>query len=89
MGCPFYAMAKDDPPAVDEDIAFVQDPFDMQTRAPALFEFFLKGLKEIQNKITGTEPKPGEVTPVKPVVKPVVVPKPPEPVKPKKPDVPR
>ncbi len=78
--------------AIEEVIRSLDNPFDVQTRAPQLIKLFLKGLEEIKEQLKLKE-KPVEEAKAQPVaaqpaeaLKPVI--KPPEPPKPKKLDIP-
>jgi hypothetical protein len=77
-------------PGAEEVIRSLDDPFDVQVRAPEIVTLFLDGLAEIKRQMAIKEAPPEEkvAEPVAPpVVAPVVVPIK-EPVKPKKLDIP-
>ena len=78
------AFADDIPAAPDAAIRSVEDPFDVQVRAPALVDSFLAGVAQIKRQLQEQE-KPPEPPP--PVLHPVVVPKE-EPLKRKKLNIP-
>jgi hypothetical protein len=85
-------VAEELPVPIEETIRSLEDPFDVQARAPQLIKFFLKGLEEIKEQLKLKE-KPVEESKVEPVTaQPVTAPKPviksPEPPKVKKLDIP-
>ncbi len=87
-GVPSFAFAEGAPSSVEDTIRSLEDPFDPQVRAPALLEFFLKGLAEIQKQLE-IQAIPVEEKVVPPVVVEPVVIKEPEPVKIKKIEIPQ
>ena len=78
-----YASAEEVPPGVESVIRSLDDPFDVQVRAPEIVELFLSGLAEIKKQVEMQEKPPEEkvVEPAVPVVQPIPVPVAPEPKK--------
>jgi hypothetical protein len=75
---------------VAETIRSLDDPFDVQVRAPEIVKLFLDGLAEVKRQLEIKNKPPEEVlVPVVPsVVAPAVVPMQSEPIKPKKLEIP-
>jgi len=92
MGRPSYLLAEEQSSVpIEQVIRSLDDPFDVQVRAPEVVELFLIGLAEIkrQQEIRERPPEEKVAEPVIPTViepAPVVVPK--EPVQPKKSPIP-
>ena len=65
MGVRPYALAEEPPSAASETIIrSLDDPFDVQVRAPEIVELFLNGLAEIKKQLAIQE-KPPETVPVR------------------------
>ncbi len=88
-----YLMAEEplstEEPAIDVKIGSLDDPFNVQTRAPGVLELFLKGIAELKKQME-PPPKPVlEIAPQGSVVPPIVPVKQPDPVEVKKPEAPK
>lgn len=92
-GAGSYALAED-PPAppvpIEEAVRSLDDPFDVQVRAPGIVALFLKGIAELKRQVELKEKQQQDLMtpPVTPVAEPLPVAKPKEPVKPKKLEIP-
>ena len=87
VGAPAPAAAQVPVSNVEDSIRSLDDPFDVQTRAPGIVELFLKGLAEIKKQLEPQEKpvqakivEPVDAVPVVPPV-PLPLPKQDEPVK--------
>jgi hypothetical protein len=86
MGTCSFVLAQETVSSVEETIRSLDDPFDTEVRAPDLVKSFLDGVAEMKRQLE-EQLKPVKEKTAEPVVQ-SVLPKPPEPIKPKKLDIP-